>query len=207
MSFAYMPITLSGTTSGGGGGAGRITVGAASAGASFTSIAAAMAASYNSFSIISNVDAATITVPSSGLQISIDKGSRLNIGSSRFDVGAGELQIDGNGILSYDSAALPVFDGSADAVLLVKDISLINSGSLERCLTDIDNARFSSILSSGNYRICGNATMHHGGIYRNGTIQIPSTVSNTMIAGSIFKSMGTIADSGVNTVVDGAVVY
>lgn len=206
MSFAYTPITLSGTSSGGGG-AGRITVGAASAGANFTSIAAAMAASHNSFSIISDINAATITVPSSGLQISIDKGARLNIGSNRFDVGAGELQIDGNGILSYDSAALPVFDGSADAVLLVKDISLINSGSLERCLTDIDHARFSSVLSSGNYRICGNATMHHGGIYRNGTIQIPSTVSNTMIAGSIFKSMGTIADSGVNTVVDGAVVY
>lgn len=209
MSFAYSPINLDGSSGGtSGGGAGRITVGSGNAGANFSSIAAAMAASHNSFSIISNLSAATpINVPASGLQISIDKGATLNIGSGYFNVGGNELQIDGNGILTYSSSPFPLFDGTTGASLIVKDIGLFNSSSIERCLTDIDFARFSSVLSSGDYRICGNSSLHHGGIYRDGGVQVPSTVSNTLIASSIFRSMRAIADSGVNTVVDGALVY
>lgn len=202
MSFAYSPINLTGSSSSAGGG--NITVGAS--GATYTTVAEALAAGVNSFSIITDLtESSLITVPFEGLAITLENGT-WNIGTGSINVGEYSLSLNGNGTLSYGNVQGTLLSGVAGAELHVEGITIENTSSLLTCLTNLDYARFANVVFEGNVRICGDSNIYDGCIYKSSTITVQDAITNTLIGSSIFESV-VLSDSGVNTLISDAVVY
>jgi hypothetical protein len=208
MSFAYSPLSLNGTAGGGGGtGNGRVTVGAS--GASYTTVSAAVAAGHTALGVITLTNETDdVVVTSSGLQIDIDAGATLNMGSNHFDVGDYVLQIDGGGTLSYSSSdpSYILFDADDLGQVTVSNVTIANTSSEFVCLSDATYARFYDVMFEGDVKVCGDANIYEGCIWKNLTIFVPSGIDNTMIDGSIFEGV-LVSDSGNNTVIADSVVF
>lgn len=203
MSFAYNPLSLSGSA-GGGSGSGRTTVGAS--GASYTSIAAAISGNANVLSVITDVtESDVVQVPDDGLDIFIENDSTLTMGTNTFNVGSYGLIIGGHGTLAFENAGT-LFSGVAGAELFVEGITIDNNASQDVCITNIDYARFSNVIFDGSIKICGDSNSYSSCIYKNGTLLVGSGISNTSIDGGILESM-VVSNSGTNTVMSDLVVY
>lgn len=207
MSFAYNPVQLSGGGGGGGSGSGRITVGASG---TYQSLTAAIGQGERVLSVISDVTEGNVvvTVPLDGLTITIDANADLNMGSGYFYVGDSYIHIDGAGRLLYDTddANYVLFDGETTGKVVVSNITILNGSSVPACLTDTSYARFYDVIFDGDVKICGDANIYEGCIYRNSTIIVASGVDNAILDGSIFESV-VVSDSGTNTVISDSVVY
>lgn len=210
MSFALNPFITFGTQSGGGGGStgtGRITV--ADAGALYTSVNLAMAAGHNVIAVIGETtENNSIFVPSPGLTLTIDPGANLNLGSGYFNFDANDLDINGNGSITYNhlSSGVILFRALNNAKLSVESITLNNNSAIQTCLTNSEFATFSNVKFVGVLKLCANANTIDGCIFDGNTIFIDSTSSNTIIDSSILRNV-LVSDSGVNTMISDCVVY
>lgn len=210
MSFSYFPILLSGTAGGGGGGGGGVGGGLITVGISgmFPTISEALTNWHNVLFINSDTtEASDVTVPESGLTITILPGAELAMGSNTFLMNGRTLGINGAGTLSFSySTPTNLFDGDDGSKLVVDGITIDNNGSAISCLTDIDYARFSNVRFDGSVFICSDYNVLNGCIYSNGNISIAANADGTLINGSILEGV-LMVDSGNGSVMsDGVVV-
>lgn len=204
MSFAYTPINI-GTTSSGGtsGGATRGGLGAtvASSGADYTSVGAAISGQQTIINVVGNVyEQANINLGSSGLNLFLYNGATVAMGTNSFSVDTGErLFVIGDGNITYSGAQLgALFNGSG--LLYVEGIGINNTNNNAACLTNMDYARFDSVRFDGDVRICGDFNIYSDCIYRYGTVLFATSANKSAVHGAVLENV-LIVDSGTNSVV------
>lgn len=208
MSFAYTPIFITATQSAGGAssvGGGLITVGTSGI---YPTVAAAIAASHNVLFVNSPAtEQGDITVPSSGLNITILPFGRVDMGANRFLLDSRKLNIDGQGTVQFAHVAPSIlFDGNIGSALNVNGVRIDNNSQIPTYMTDVNGAKFNSVVFEGDLHILSNDNIYNGCKYVNGNLTVAAGVTNTMIGNSIFDGM-LIIDSGNGTMIsDGAVV-
>lgn len=206
MSFSYFPILLSGTAGGGGAvGGGLITVGESGM---FPTISEALTNWHNVLYINSDtIESADVTVPSSGLTITILPGAELNMGTNSFLMHGKTLGVNGHGTLSFAySSPTNIFDGDNTSKLVVDGVTLLNNGGAISCLTNIDYARFCNVRFDGNVFICSDYNVLNGCIYSNGNLSIAANVDGTLMDGSIYDGILTIDSGNGHVISDGVIV-
>lgn len=198
MSFAYNPITITGA-GGGAGGLGGANV--AASGAPYTSIAQAIASSWNVVNVVGyTAESGNINVPSSGLYVNLYNNAVLDLGTNSFQVETGErLLIEGEGTIRFGNVAGgTLFNGSG--ALHVENVTISNTGNFAICFTNMDYARVDSVEFNGDVRLCGDFNIFSDSIYRDGVIYITDVCDNSAIHGAVLDST-LIIDSGNNSVV------
>lgn len=203
MSFAYTPINLTGTagTSIGGG---LITVGTLGV---YPTVFDAIAASHNVLFVNStSTETSNITVPSSGLYITILPNGALNMGTNRFTMNDTKIAMYGQGTLQYGySVDNILFDGNVTSQLLVDGIKVSNTSTGFAYITDIPSAKFNGVSFEGNLNILADNGSYNGCRYLNGNLTIAGVADNTLIGTSVFDGI-LIIDSGNGTLISDGVV-
>lgn len=208
MSFAYSPVLLggsSGSSSSSSVGGGLITVGSSGI---YPTINAAIEASHNVIFVNSaTIETNDITIPSSGLYMTILPHGSVNMSNYVFSTDNAKLNINGNGTISYNYSSIKtLFDGNDNSRLNIDGIQINNNSSATSYITDINDAKFSNLDIAGNININGNRNIFSSCKLSNGNITINNGINNTILNSCVFDGI-LIIDSGNGTIIsDGAVV-
>lgn len=171
--------------------------------ADFTTISAAIAASNRIINVIGDTtEGSTISVPNSGLSITMFNAADVDLGTNNFVwTDNSNVDIGGNGSITFGySSATELFDhaGFNLSRVTVDGITLNNNSTDTATLSDGVDGRFSNLVINGDAVLDGTRNQINDTDI-NGNLIVSATASNAKV--SDCQVNGTITDNGTNTVI------